>query len=110
MKIATRFMLSSAVIGTFLGALVGLTNSASASKLKSYQVSGPVVELSDSTITVEKAKGERWTIARDAITKTIGGNLKIGDRVTISYTMEADNIEVKPAKAPAKTDSSTIKQ
>src|SRR5207249_11171209 len=50
-------------------------------------------------IVVEKgAKKERFEITRDANTKA-SGEMKVGDKVTVHYTMTATNIEVKPAKA-----------
>lgn len=72
-----------------------------------YQVTGPVLEVTDSKIVVEKDK-ERWEIARDKSTKAPAG-IKKGDRVTIQYNMTATSIELrdakgkdKDAKAPAK--------
>jgi hypothetical protein len=64
-----------------------------------YQVTGPILELTDSTIVVQKGK-ERWEIARDAGTK-ITGELKVGAKVTIHYTMSAKDIEVKSGKDAA---------
>ena len=59
-----------------------------------YQVTGPVLELNDTLIVVEKDK-ERWEIARQADTK-ITGELKVGAKVTVHYTMTAKSVEVKP--------------
>jgi len=67
---------------------------------KTYQVTGPVVSVTDTTITVEKGK-ERWEIARTKDTK-VTGELKAGTKVTIQYTMTAVSIEAKGEKAPAK--------
>ncbi|ACG73214.1 conserved hypothetical protein [Anaeromyxobacter sp. K] len=68
---------------------------------KTYQVTGPVVEVGDESITVQKGK-EKWEIARSADTK-LAGEVKKGDKVTVEYRMTATNIEVKPAgKAAAK--------
>ena len=61
-----------------------------------YQVTGPILELTDSTIVVQKGN-ERWEIARDAGTK-VTGELKVGAKVTIHYTMSAKDIEVKGDK------------
>lgn len=60
-----------------------------------YQVTGPVVELKDDSITVQKGK-ENWKIARDKNTK-VTGDLKVGSKVTIEYTMTATKIDVKDA-------------
>ncbi len=67
---------------------------AGAASLKTYQVTGPVIELRDDAIVVEKGK-EKWEIARDKDTK-VEGDLKAGSRVTIQYQMKATSIEVKP--------------
>ena len=66
-----------------------------------YQVTGPILELTDTKIVVEKGK-EKWEIARTPDTK-VTGELKVGAKVTIHYTMSAGSVEVKPdAKADAK--------
>jgi hypothetical protein len=62
----------------------------------SYQVTGPVLEVSDSMIAVQKGK-DRWEIGRDSSTK-IDGDLKVGSKVTIQYRMIATSIQVKPEK------------
>ena len=64
---------------------------------KTYQVTGPVLELTADMITVQKGS-DRWEIARDASTK-VTGDLKVGAKVTIEYRMTAATIEVKPAAA-----------
>lgn len=67
---------------------------------KTYQVTGPVLEVTDSVITVEKGK-DKWQLARDKDTK-ITGDLKVGAKVTIEYKMTATTVEVKgSAKAAA---------
>jgi hypothetical protein len=60
-----------------------------------YQVTGPVLEIKDDIIVVQKGK-EKWEIAKDAATK-VTGELKVGAKVTIHYTMKAATIEVKDA-------------
>ncbi len=67
---------------------------------KTYQVTGPVLEVNDSVIAVQKGK-ERWEIARDASTKG-DGQAKVGDKVTVTYTMTATAIEAKAAAKDAK--------
>jgi hypothetical protein len=64
---------------------------------KTYQVTGPVLELTADTVVVQKGS-EKWEIARNASTK-VTGDLKVGAKVTIQYTMTATDIEVKPAAA-----------
>ncbi len=58
-----------------------------------YQVTGPVLEVKNDSITVQKGK-EKWEIARDKDTK-ITGDLKVGSKVTVHYTMKATSVEVK---------------
>jgi hypothetical protein len=58
-----------------------------------YQVTGPLLEVKDNSLTVQKGK-EKWEIARDKDTK-ITGDLKVGSKVTIYYTMKASSVEVK---------------
>jgi len=93
-----RTLLSVVAVGT-----LALSNLASAAGPKTYQVTGPVLEATDSMIAVQKGK-DRWEIARDSNTK-VTGDLKVGAKVTITYTMTATEAEVKAgkeAKAPAK--------
>ena len=66
---------------------------------KTYQVTGPVLEVTDTSITVQKGK-EKWQIARTKDTK-VTGDLKVGAKVTITYTMTATTVE---AKADGKAD------
>ncbi|MCZ7565371.1 MAG: hypothetical protein M5U08_17620 [Burkholderiales bacterium] len=61
-----------------------------------YQVTGPVLEVTDAKIVVQKGK-EKWEIARTPGTK-VSGNLKVGAQVTVEYSMTAKSIDVKPAK------------
>lgn len=70
---------------------------------KTYQVTGPVLEMNDSMIAVQKGK-ERWEVARDGSTK-VNGDLKVGAKVTITYTMTATDVEVKAEKGAAKSDA-----
>jgi hypothetical protein len=75
---------------------LALSSAAFAADAKTYQVTGPVLEVTDSMIAVQKGK-DRWEINRDANTKATG-ELKVGEKVTITYTMSATNIEVKAGK------------
>jgi hypothetical protein len=65
---------------------------------KTYQVTGPVLEVTDKNVVVQKGK-EKWEIARDAIKAT---EVKVGDKVTIEYEMVAKTVEVKTATAKKK--------
>ena len=84
-------LLSALAVGT-----LALSNLASAAGPKTYQVTGPVLEVTDSMIAVQKGK-DRWEIARDSNTK-VTGDLKVGAKVTITYTMTATEVEVKAGK------------
>jgi hypothetical protein len=67
---------------------------------KTYQVTGPVLELTDKMIVVQKGN-DRWEIARDQSTK-VDGDLKVGSKVTIHYRMTAASVEVKSEKGQGK--------
>lgn len=80
--------------------LLTLSLSAFAATPKTYQVTGPVLEMTDTTIVVQKGK-EKWEISKDAAAK-VTGELKVGSKVTIEYFMTAKSIEVKEDKKAAK--------
>lgn len=67
-----------------------------AASVKTYQVTGPVLEVTDNMIAVKKG-ADRWEIARDKDTK-VTGDLKVGAKVTIEYHMTATKVEVKEEK------------
>jgi len=77
-------------------AIVLVASLAFAGEPKTYQVTGPVLELKDDVIVVQKGS-EKWEIARGKDTK-ITGDIKVGSKVTIEYRMNAATIEVKDAK------------
>src|SRR5213592_1936556 len=81
-----------------------LSSAGFAAGAKTYQVTGPVLEVNDSMIAVQKGK-DRWEINRDANTK-VTGDLKVGEKVTITYTMSASNVEVKAGKGGKKEAAS----
>jgi hypothetical protein len=87
MKI-TLCSLAAAVTLAFSGA-------AFAADAKDYQVTGPVLEVNDSMIAVQKGK-DRWELKKDSSTKS-SGDVKVGDKVTVHYAMTATNIEAKAA-------------
>jgi hypothetical protein len=95
------------ILSVLAGALL-LTSVAIAAEPKDYQVTGPVLDVNDNIITVEKGK-EKWEIGRDKDTK-IKGELKKGSRVTVHYKMIASSVEVKDAgkgKSDAKAKGDT---
>jgi hypothetical protein len=89
MKLTTWWGLLAAGILVFSGV-------AQAGSTKTYQVTGPVLEMNDSMIVVQKGK-ERWEIARNTDTK-MKGDVKVGSKVTVMYTMTATEVEAKGAK------------
>jgi hypothetical protein len=72
-----------------------MASTALAAGPKDYQVTGPVLDLTEDVIVVEKGK-EKWEIGRNKDTK-IKGDLKKGSRVTIQYKMTATSVESKDA-------------
>jgi len=98
MNIKTAFSLLAA-------ASLALSSALLAAGEKTYQVTGPVLEVSDSMIAVQKGK-DRWEIKRDSSTK-VTGDLKVGEKVTITYTMTATDVEVKAGKAKGKKKETT---
>jgi cytochrome c1 len=77
-------------------ALVALAAPALAAQPRTYQVTGPVLEITADTITVQKGS-EKWEIARTADTK-VKGELKTGEKVTVHYKMTATSVEVAGKK------------
>jgi hypothetical protein len=100
MRFATRLLCVVAVLFSFLM----LPRSAQAVK-KRYQVTGMVLELTDKMIAVENKDKERWEIERTADTK-VDGDLKVGSKVTIFYTMTATTIQTKGDDKSGKSDKS----
>ena len=63
---------------------------------KTYQVTGPVLEVNANYIVVQKGS-QKWQIAIDSSTKS--DKVKVGDKVTIYYTMTATEINLKTSKS-----------
>jgi len=76
------------------------TSAAFAAAPKTYQVTVPVLELTEDLIVVQKGK-EKWEIARSKDTR-VTGELKVGAKVTIEYRMTAATVEVKGAEKAEK--------
>lgn len=87
MKPSTLLAISFALVGLAATSFAGTT----------YQATGPVLEVTETKIVIQKDT-EKWEIARTAETK-ITGEVKVGSKVTIQYTMTAASVEVKPDKA-----------
>jgi len=70
-------------------------------KTDSFQVTGTVSAVDDTSITVMKGK-ERFHITKDAATK-VTGDAKVGAKVTVHYKMYAVDIEGKSNAKAATT-------
>ena len=68
-----------------------------AAEVKTYQATGPVLEVTPTSLTIQKGN-DKWEIARDKDTK-VTGDLKVGAKVTVYYKMVAQEVEVKEGKA-----------
>jgi len=102
MKTANRSTMFATKLAFVSALLLGAALAAPARAAdKTYQVTGPVLEVTDSSVTVQKGK-EKWQLARSKDTK-VTGDLKVGAKVTIMYTMTATSIE---AKGEGKSDKS----
>jgi len=85
--------------GSFVLALVALLIFAGSALADdhSYQVTGPVLAVTPTSITVKKGSAP-WTVSRDAGTQ-VTGDLAVGSKVTIKYHMVADTVTVAAPKA-----------
>jgi hypothetical protein len=90
-------MRSFRVVALAMGLAILGSVQAWAGSTNSYQVTGPVLEVNDAMIAVQKGK-DRWEVGRDASTK-VNGDLTVGAKVTIQYRMIATQVDVKPGKA-----------
>src|SRR5215468_12727447 len=103
-KQSNRHMEMKMPVSLLAAASLALSSAAFAAGAKTYQVTGPVLEVTDTMIAVQKGK-DRWEINRDANTK-VTGDLKVGEKVTITYTMTATDVEVKAGKGGKKEGAS----
>jgi len=79
-------LVSATLFGIFMASTVFATE-------KTYQVTGPILEVKDDAIVIDK-KGEKWEVSKDAAS-VIKGDLKKGNKVTIKYKMIATEVDVK---------------
>ena len=82
-------------------AIAALLASSASGAVKTYHVTGPVLEVRSDMIAVQKGK-DRWEIARDPSSTMKGGEPKVGDKVLIEYRMTATSVEVKTPAASKK--------
>lgn len=85
---------------TLLGSFLLAGSVLAAPEAKTYQVTGPVLEVSDTMIVVQKGD-DKWQVARSKETK-VTGDLKVGAKVTIEYRMVATTVDAKAAKDKVK--------
>jgi hypothetical protein len=90
MKTNTAFSLLAA-------ASLALSGATFAAGAKTYQVTGTVLEMTGSKITVQKGT-EKWEIDLDPTMKATG-DVKVGATVTITYVMSATKMEGSAAAA-----------
>jgi len=82
---------------SLLAAFLLISSLVFAAGAKTYQVSGPVLDMKGDVITVQKGT-EKWEITLDKSAK-VTGDLRVGSKVTIEYRMTATAVEVKPETA-----------
>jgi len=99
-KLAIAALVSVSFLGMFADS-ASAARRRSAPATKTYQVTGPVLEVTNDMIVVAKGK-ERWEVARDSSTK-VTGDLKVGSKVTIQYRMTATDVTVAAGKPAAAT-------
>ena len=104
-----RVLLLTAMVFVALG--IGIDFGVHAAS-KSYQFTGVVKSNDGGQLTVEKSAKEIWTFDTNKDTK---GTAKVGDRVTVYYTMTATQIEdktvaEKPAAGAAKPAAAAKKK
>lgn len=75
---------------SLLAGLFLLSSSVGFAAAKTYQVTGPVLEVKSDVIVVQKGK-DKWEIQKD----TSVADPKVGDKVTIEYRMSAVTVETK---------------
>jgi hypothetical protein len=91
-------------------ASLALSGVAFGAGVSDYQATGTVTEVDSSKIVLEKgAKKERFEISRDSNTKA-DTEPKVGDKVTVHYTMTATNIEGKGAAKAGKSEKGAKKE
>lgn len=86
-----KLSLSSLILGAALLAAQPLFGA----EAKTYQVTGPILEITPTMIVVQKGD-DKWQIARGSA--KITGELKVGAKVTVEYQMVAKTVEVKANK------------
>src|SRR5207245_1045167 len=90
-KGSNRHMKIKLLLSLLAAASLAFSSAAFAAGAKTYQITGTVVEMTGSKITVQKGT-EKWEIDLDPTTKATG-DVKVGATVTITYVMSAMKVE-----------------
>jgi hypothetical protein len=89
--------MNSKIISMVTAVSLALSGAVLAAGAKTYQITGTVVEMTGSKITVQKGT-EKWEIDLDPTMKATG-DVKVGATVTITYVMSATKLEGSAAAA-----------
>ena len=80
-----RLSMKNSILFSLIAATaLALSSLAQADAVKTYQVTGPILEMNDSMIAVQKGK-DRWEVARDASSQ-LPSDLKVGDKVNFVWS------------------------
>jgi hypothetical protein len=93
--------MNSKIISMVTVVSLALNGAALAAGAKTYQITGTVVEMTGSKITVQKGT-EKWEIDLDPTMKATG-DVKVGATVTVTYVMSATKVEGSSAAAAETT-------
>ncbi len=85
--------MNSKIISMMMAFSLALSSAAFAGA-KTHEVTGTVLETTPTKIVIQKG-AERWEIDLDPQTK-VGAEIKVGAKVTITYTMSAAKIDAGP--------------
>lgn len=88
-----RFVFAVLALAVLSSLLVAAPAVRTVAAVNTYQVTGPVLDVGNDKISVQKGK-ETWELARDSGTK-VTGTIAKGKTVTIRYRMIATEITVK---------------
>jgi hypothetical protein len=93
--------MNSKIISMVTAVSLALSGAVLAAGAKAYQITGAVVEMTGSKITVQKGT-EKWEIDLDPTMKATG-DVKVGAAVTVTYVMSATKVEGSSAAAAETT-------
>jgi len=89
---------------SILAAATLALSTAAGAEPKTYQITGPVMAVDDTSIII-RAKKEKWQFSRDP-NRSASEQVKIGDVVTVTYWMTSAKVEIKDKKSsPSKPEA-----